>query len=149
MFSFSRRECVVIRKLVRKQGINLHAALWRFRKIWCLLTNKKCSRNNSKVSINFFVVFFFCNPTCSLRYFVSFLVIWTITLSVPLLYLAIVIKVEWSPLLTMIWLICNMSVINLQNANVVVSLYSCSFVLLLVYFMLSSCGKWEDSLNEN
>ena len=147
MFSFSRRECVVMRKLVRKQGINIHAALWRFCKILCLLTNKKCSRNNSKVSI--FLNFFLCIPTCSLRYFVSFLLIWTITISGPLLYLTIVIKVEWSPLLPMIWLICNMSVINLQNANVVVSLYSCSFVLLLVNFMLSSCGKWEDSLNEN
>ena len=54
------------------------------------------------VNLAFFCCFFFCNPTCSLRYFVSFLVIWTITLSGPLLYLAIVIKVEWSPLLTMI-----------------------------------------------
>ena len=40
------RRDFVIRKLNRKKGINIHAALPRFRKIWCL----NHSRDNSKVS---------------------------------------------------------------------------------------------------
>ena len=46
------RQDFVIRKLVRREGINIHAALWRFCKIWCF-NQSDCSRDNKKV-ITFF-----------------------------------------------------------------------------------------------
>ena len=47
------RRDFVMGKLVRKQGIHIHAALWRFRRTFDVITNQKCSRDNNKVIIFF------------------------------------------------------------------------------------------------
>ena len=47
------RRDFVMGKLVRKQGIHIHAALWTFRRTFDVITNQKCSRDNNKVIIFF------------------------------------------------------------------------------------------------
>ena len=49
------RRNFVMGKLVRKQGIHIHAALRRFCRTFDVLTNQKCSRDNNKV-ITFFAL---------------------------------------------------------------------------------------------
>ena len=49
------RRDFVMGKLVRKQGIHIHAALRRFHRTFDVLTNQKCSRDNNKV-ITFFAL---------------------------------------------------------------------------------------------
>ena len=67
------RQDIVIRKLVRKQGINIHAALRRFWK-FDLWTNQKYIRDNSKVSTSLHSGMFFALGsfllTCILGIFV-------------------------------------------------------------------------------
>ena len=70
---FRLRRDFVIRKLVRKQEIDIHAALQRFRKIWRLNQSEvQCSRDNRKVST-------FLHSDVFIG-FGSFLPIWTVNL---------------------------------------------------------------------